>query len=385
MITMDLDTLIREADPANNATTPDPDSASARRACERLITGERRRRRQRARGAAVLASAGVAAGVFVLVIPGNSPVTVAPAAAAVLTRAGIAAQGNPSLTLGPGQYLYSEIRTLAASYWQWGNPNMGAWTVQPETVQTWVAANGSDRRLTTYDGPEQFATSTSQANWIASGKPDISSLTNTPNGAYDTHDGPGGFAPPDDLSQLPTDPAALTQLIETGKTGLVEAEAPRTVPQTSAYTFATAATILATPALNSSPALRSALYSVMADTPGIVLVGSATDHSGRTGTEIAGPLGGGIGTGVPYGADGARVEVIIDPSTGEVLETSEVNVDPALDNGQLKTDFTAGQVLTWTDYLGSGVVGSTAAAPTGTASPMGATGETGVTGATGGP
>ena len=378
---MDLDTLIREADPVERAAIPDPDFASARRACDRLIAADHRRRHHRARGAAVLASAGVVAGAFVLVTPGGSPVTVTPAAAAVLTRAGIATQNNPSLTLGPGQYLYSEIRTLAASYWQWGNPATAAWTLQPETIQTWVANNGSDRRLTTYDGPQQFATPTSRANWIAMGQPPIAPATNTPSGGYDTQDGPGGFSPPDDLSQLPTDPEALAQLIETGKTGLAGVATPPAVPQTAAYTFATAAEILGTPAVNSSSALRSALYKVMADTPGIELVGSATDHSGRTGTEIAGPLGGGIGSGLPYGADGARVEVIIDPSTGEVLETSEVNVDPSLNNAQTKADFTAGQVLTWTDYLTSGIVNSTSATPTGTAPPTGTTGDTATAGA----
>jgi hypothetical protein len=39
----------------------------------------------------------------------------------------------------------------------------------------------------------------------------------------------------------------------------------------------------------SDPALRAALYAVIANVPGIQLLGSAIDHSGRRGTEIAGP------------------------------------------------------------------------------------------------
>ena len=181
---------------------------------------------------------------------------------------------------------------------------------------------------------------------------------------------PADSAAPDDLSQLPTDPAALTQLIDTGKTGLnevipLQSQNPLSPAITPAYTFATAAEILATPALNSTAALRTALYAVMADTPGIELLGSASDHSGRSGTEIAGPLGGSVGSGVPYGANGVRVEVIVDPSTGDLLEISEVNAEPSLNNAETQTDYgnTVGQTFTWTDYLASGIVNSTSATP----------------------
>jgi hypothetical protein len=383
-----LDTLIADADPVRDLVIPSVDSTAARRAYRRAAASEHRGRRYvvPATGALGLACAAVVAAV---VIPGGAAVAPSSAAAAVLNRAALAAQDNPTVTLAPGQYLYGEIRTLAGSYWQWGNPAESAYTVQPETVQTWVAANGADRRLTTYDGPQQFATTAGHQAWVSAGSPSIAPTTNTPTGAYDTQDGPGGFSPPDDLSHLPTDPAALTQIIDTGKTGLNEVAFQSPAPITPAYTFATAATILATPALNSSPALRAALYQVMADTPGIELLGSASDHSGRTGTEIAGPLGGGIGSGVPTGANGVRVEVIIDASNGDVMEISEINADPSLDNAQTQAVFgnTLGQAFSWTDYLALGVVASTSATPTGNANdPVGTTGVSGAastSGATG--
>ena len=317
---------------------------------------------------AILAAAAV---VIFAVLPGGPAAAPASAAAAVLDRAAVAAQDDPAITLGSGEYLYSEIRTLAGSYWQWGATSRSAYTVQPETVQTWVASDGSDRRLTTYDGPQQFSTAAGREAWVLAGQPSIAPLTNTPSGQYDTEDGPGGFSAPDDLSQLPTDPEALTELIDTGRTGLDEIDFPFTsahplTPElTPAYTFNTAAEILATPAVGSSAALRTALYQVMANVQGIELLGPTTDHSGRSGTEVAGPLGGGIGAGVPYGANGVRVEVIIDPTSGELLEISDVIANPSLDNAQTQSIYgnAAGQVLTWTDYLASGTVSSTTATP----------------------
>jgi hypothetical protein len=361
-----LDTLIRDADPARDLAIPSVDPAATRRAYHRASAGTHGGRRYLVPATGALGAACAAAVVAVIAIPGGTAVAPPSAAAAVLDQAALAAADNPTVTLGPGQYLYSEIHTLAGSYWQWGSPADSAYTIQPETVQTWVAANGADRRLTTYDGPQQFATPAGHEAWVQAmqaGEPSIAPQTNTPSGQYDSQDGPGGFSAPDDLSQLPTNPAALTQLIDTGKTGLNEIGFPEHAAITPAYTFATAAEILATPALNSSAALRIALYEVMADTPGIQLLGTASDHSGRSGTQIAGPVGGGIGSQIPYGANGVRDEVIIDPSTGDVLEISLVNTDPSLNNAQTQSIYgnTVGQTFTWTDYLASGVVNSTAA------------------------
>jgi hypothetical protein len=370
-----LDTLIRDADPARDLAIPTVDPAAARRAYHRASGSEHRGRRYVVPATGALGAACAVAVVAVVAIPGGPAVAPPSAAAAVLDRAALAAADNPTITLDPGEYLYSDISTLAGNYFQWGSPAESAYTTQPEIVQTWVAANGADRRLTTYDGAQQFTTAAGRQAWIAAGSPSIAPDTNTPSGQYDSQDGPGGFSAPDDLSQLPTDPTALKQLIDTGKTGLNEVAFPSGAPLTSAYTFATAAEILATPALNSSAAMRTALYEVMAETPGIQLLGTVSDHSGRSGTEIAGPLGGGVGSDVPYGANGVRVEVIIDPSNGHVLEISEVNADPSLDNAQTLSDYgdTAGQVLTWTDYLAAGVVTSTSATPS-TATVGGATG-----------
>jgi hypothetical protein len=338
----------------------------------------------------VVVVAGAAAAIAFVALPGGAAITPTSAVGAVLNRAAAAAQAAPPTTLGSGQYLYSDVHELAGACWFWGSddPAKSACTDQQQTVQTWVAADGSARRLTTYDGPQQFVTPANRAGWVLAGEPSIAPETNTPSGQYDDQSGPGSFPAPDDLSQLPTDPTELTQLIDSGKTGLLQADFDPHVPSTPASTFISAAEILATPALGSDPALRAALYQVMADVPGIELLGSATDQSGRTGTEIAGPLGDPLGdpAGWSRGGDAVRNEVIIDPSDGDVLEINQVIVNPSAETSDFARQFgdTAGELLNWTDYLAAGVVNSTSSTtPVGTAPVTGASGATNATGVSG--
>jgi hypothetical protein len=360
---MNLDELIRDADPARELRPAVGDAASFDRVYRRAVRRERSAIRRAAPASVLVALGGVSALVVALALPGGAALSPPSAAAAVLRHAAVATAATPDTTLGAGQYLYGEIQELAPGYYQWGNndPAESAWTVQPETIQTWVAADGSDHRITTYNGPIQLLGAQSQAGWQLAGEPSLAPDANTASGQYDTQDGPGAFTAPDDLSQLPTDPASLTTLIETGKTGLADVSF-QPDSATPAYTFITAAQMLAEPALGSSSALRAALYEVMAAVPGAELVGSASDHAGRTGTEIASPVGN-TTYGIPGGGAGVRDEVIIDPASGNVLEIAEVLTDPALAPASFTSEFgdTTGQVLAWTDYISAGVVGSSSA------------------------
>jgi hypothetical protein len=60
------------------------------------------------------------------------------------------------------------------------------------------------------------------------------------------------------------------------------------------------------------------------------------------------------------------MEVILDPTTGNLLQVEHVVVDPAKEPATARTYFGAivGQALMWTDYLSSGVVDSMPAMPT---------------------
>lgn len=351
---MDLDTLISAADPVRRITIPAGDPMAARRLHDQLVAKDRRGWRYGVPATGVVAAAGAAAAAVLLISPASSPVTPASAAAAALTRAGIAAADEPTLTLGPGQYLYSETKQLslftAATAVPAGSAQVPAITqMTPETEQQWQAADGSGRQLITYDGPSQFATPASEQAWIQAGKPAIV----PPSSGQSSSTFSGAPDPPPNYSNLPTDPAALLNAIETGTTGLPQADVNRLAPSDPTAVFDMAVQILSQPGTGSTAALRAALYQIIAGLPGIELLGQATDHSGRSGTQIAGP------------ADaGTRIEIIIDPTNGALLEQAWVITDPTALPPKFQLGDTAGQEVDWTDYLGSGVVNSTSATPT---------------------
>jgi hypothetical protein len=323
----------------------------------------RRHRRPLTISIVIGASAVLIAVIAFQVVPGSSHGP-SSAAAAVLTQAAAAAGTEPPVVLESGQFLYTETRTLQSTTWALGN-NEPSWqfdTTQDETIQTWQAENGSGRELLTYNSPAKFTTPASHQGWVLSGEPSIAPPTNTPSGQNDTtfipsdasgREGMPGESPPND-SSLPTDPDSLRQTIENGGPGIppsVSTNVPD--PSTPAGTFETAAEMLETPATGISPALRSALFQVMASVQGVELLGQATDRAGRSGTEIASPMS----------SYGLRYEIIVDHSTGQILQTEDVLVDPSLSppGDQKYFGDRAGEVQGWTDYLGSGIVTSTTA------------------------
>jgi hypothetical protein len=125
-----LDTLIRDADPSKDLNIAPIDPAAARRAYHRASAGDRRGRRYLVPATGVLGAACAAAVVAFVAIPGGPAVAPASAAAAVLDRAALAAADNPAITLGPGEYLYSETDTLQGVYSQWGSPADSGYTIQ---------------------------------------------------------------------------------------------------------------------------------------------------------------------------------------------------------------------------------------------------------------
>jgi len=92
--------------------------------------------------------------------------------------------------------------------------------------------------------------------------------------------GPGGLSPgPADLSKLPTDPVQLAAMISSRK---IEGGQPG-----PAEDFVQVGDLLRETA--ASPALRAALFKVAAGIPGVRLLGTVTDSEGRSGTAIAFP------------------------------------------------------------------------------------------------
>ncbi|HEX3424508.1 MAG TPA: hypothetical protein VHT30_00140 [Acidimicrobiales bacterium] len=66
-----------------------------------------------------------------------------------------------------------------------------------------------------------------------------------------------------------------------------------------------------------SPALRSAIFTALADTPGVMTYGLLTDPLGRTG-ETVGVV-----------VDGIRIVMSFDPATTSLLELQKTVVNPA--------------------------------------------------------
>jgi hypothetical protein len=82
-----------------------------------------------------------------------------------------------------------------------------------------------------------------------------------------------------------------------------------------------------------SDALRRALHQAAAQLPGAEVLTTATDELGRT------------GDGVARVEHGTRVELIVDPDSGELLGDREVLVDPDADYAP------PGALVGWTSYL----------------------------------
>jgi hypothetical protein len=298
----------------------------------------------------------------------------------VLKQAATAAADQTPLELGPGQYLYSETSTEQDSGYLDLTKAGQIEVAYQMNEQLWQAADGSGREVDHNIGPVRFETPRSEQNWEAAGSPpkvlwlppytsDATETTtettytaaqpSSPNPVATSGNGPQPGTKPLDVSNYPTDPSALLQMIEEGKTGdisIANPGAPTSFNPNAKglYDFGAAAALLGTPETGTSPALRSALYQVMAGVPGVTLLGTETDRSGRTGTGIASPAQGGL-----------RYEVIVDPTTGELLQLEQVVVNPNDETTGIQTYFgaTAGQVLGWTEYLSSGVVDSTTDQP----------------------
>jgi hypothetical protein len=107
------------------------------------------------------------------------------------------------------------------------------------------------------------------------------------------------------LDALPTDPSELTKVLRKGAHGAG--------PDDDSEMFTIVGDLLReSPA---SPALRSALYGVAAEVPGVQLVGEVRDATGRHGTAIERSQG-----------SGGLLRYVIDPSDGRLLEEREAGL-----------------------------------------------------------
>jgi hypothetical protein len=233
------------------------------------------------------------------------------AAAAVLNHAASVAANQPANPIpGPGQYLY--YRTTQGSI-----EDSGAVVgerhflfLSRSITDNWVTPDGSGRErvyVTT-----RLLTPGDREAWEAAGSPNFGALTTgTYDGTFPSKTLPVGITalsatdgdyhlPYPSSSNLPTNPTALKKYLDQydHNSGPVTA-------------FLTAGDIFEKGA---SPALRSALFQVIEQLPGVTVVGPTRDEAGRSGLGVA--IDGSFSTG-----GNLRYLLIFDPRTSAVLGT----------------------------------------------------------------
>jgi hypothetical protein len=301
---MDLDDLIRYADPVLGTTPPSGTSATARWTYTQIVTQKARTRvGRRPPGRPVLAyTMAVGLVIAVLATVGVRHFTQeSPGRSALLNSAHLVSSQVNSQP-APGQYLYTETRSLyQVTIYQ---KSLHAYALLPvataqyfETEQSWADSNGDGTGILTRS-PLQFPSTSDEAAWNATGagKRFSSQFERSVNESSLQQLVPN-------LSALSSNPKILAGELADGLDGTnVDqiADGPTAV-------FQRAARLLVGPDSGMTPALASALYDVMADQPGISLVGSTSDHRGRPGIGVASG-GGGLS------------ELIVDASTGLALE-----------------------------------------------------------------
>jgi hypothetical protein len=264
---------------------------------------------------------------------GNEP---SASAARQLQHAAALVASVPAPVIGPGQYWY--VRGVGAFANEVGTTDGTFTALQTASHEIWIASDASGR-IVRDDGAPQFFSDAERARWEAAGKPGFSADhgidESEPAGeiawgweSLGVHSG----------AEIPSDPAALEQLVARSATG--------TKNPLAWEEFQVVSDVLRFAPL--SGAQTAAFYQVLADLPGIELVGPVKDALGRPGTAFAVERG-----------DPLRAELILDPATGRLLGSRMTLAasDPAY------AGVPVGTTIGYETIAATGVVDSTSARP----------------------
>jgi hypothetical protein len=276
---------------------------------------------------------------------------VQPAVGQVLREAAeVAAAQQPEGPPGPGEYLYNRsvdayIHTISAAPERSpdghpcgaGHPceAVGMWSyLAPSEREVWSSPDERGRVRRVYDEP-RFLSEAQRKAWVDAGRPELGEAGRVEDAGLIG----GGFI---DTSGLPTDPAALRQMIEAREVPGVGG------PPGEAETFVLIGDMLRETYL--PPAIRAALYELTGELPGVELLGKVRDPIGRAGIGIA------------YSDERRRTkhELIFDPETSALLGERQVALDPPPRGMGVPPGVEMGSAA----YLESGVVDSTEKRPT---------------------
>ncbi len=220
------------------------------------------------------------------------------------------------------------------------------------SVQKWSTAAGQTCTTLTAQ-PAQFASPSEQEAWVGL------HLLVTPNPmtANQCLQGGAGAAPPDaitgagqliDVSSLPTGPSTLAQELESGTTGIPALDQLLSDEAAPNPGFQRAAMLLIGPTVGATPQFDAALYQAMALLPGVTALGPTTTHDGETGQGFASGPGSGQST------------IVVNPSTGQLLEVRGLDDSDSLSSialnylngGPMEVNEYSAQ-LQWLDPVGS--------------------------------
>ena len=223
------------------------------------------------------------------------------------------------------------------------------------SVQKWSTASGQTCTNLTAQ-PAQFASPSEQSAWLGLNL----LVTPKPPTASQCLQGVGSAAPPDaitgagqviDVSSLPIDPAMLAQELQSGTTGIPALD--QLLPDLAAPNpgFQRAAMLLIGPTLGATPQFESTLFQAIALLPGVTALGPMTSHNGESGQGYASGPGSGQST------------IIVDPSTGRLLEVQGLDDSDSLSSiainylgvGPMLVNQYSDQLL-WLDPIGTPTV-----------------------------
>lgn len=260
-----------------------------------------------------------------------------PATAASVLRASADALDRlgGSRSLGPGEFLY----TRTVQWWRYADYGPHPYVVRSIQEQ-WLARDGHGRSRydvvgLSGDGANRSLplARSSDARLSRSSRPFIIS----------TLPSPGILLSYAQLRSLPTNPTGLNAALNrlAGRYHVNKLFPQRDL--NAAIRWGMLRGLAETP---TSAPLRAALYRVLAATPGVRLLGRTRDSVGRYGMAVA------------IDVDGARLAMILDPQTGELLQTSRTLLHRSrayLDGRQPPG------LINRATYLASGTVTSTSA------------------------
>jgi hypothetical protein len=288
-------------------------------------------------GVGTVAAAAVAVVASGVLPSGSGPAGPSPAAAAVLRQAAAGAGNAPPLA--PGSYVLTRstahelqiVSCLLPAECDKGRLRPGATAHAyslDRVVQTWVDGQGAGRYRSVTGAPQisaELVDYFKQAQQPVPTTPPV--LDEAINAA------PGVYA--GDPRGWPTEPKALAAAIVQRYEG----------GGSDAYATCDFATQLLQ--TTTDPALRAALYTVLAATPGITTAGVQQDRDGRSGQSFS------------ITRDGVQSSWLVDAATGGLLQRTTTLTDPHADPAPAYKSLAAGTQLSVETFGTPEVVGST--------------------------